>query len=360
MSAAPATTSAVRSLTTKRQSRSAPGSHRSRAHSGPKGCFPVSTASIPNGTWTLTVTDDANNDTGLLTGWSLIVTTGERFDVTDANGEYSFDNVAVGNVTIRANKNAGIDWTNPESGKYSETDDLWQQSARSGFRIRARIPWHPMRNLRRCPGTIRNTPVASIDIVFSEPVTGVDVSDFYFTKGGSQISMAGATVSTNDNITWTISNLVGLNTADSTYAIGLNSIGSGIMDAALNPLASFTDPSVNWKIDTVAPVIINLNRTGPATTTASTVSWEYQFSEGVSNLEPEHFALSGSGAAGAKIVSVIGGYVYAQTIQQWRTDAFHGQLHRRDGYRRQQSQQSAVQRRDLHDRPADGSCGRAS
>lgn len=266
-----------------------------------------------NGTWTLTVTDDAANDTGLLAGWSLIITTGERYDVTDAKGAYEFDNLAPGNVVIRVDDNTGIDWTNPDSGKYSETvtyggDLLGRDFGYVDDNMAPTASFTPLNWI------YSNTPISTLEIVFSEPVTGVDIGDFVLTKGGAPLSLFGATVSTNDNITWTVGNLAFLNSNNGNYKLTLISVGSGIMDSALNPMASFTNPSQSWILDKTAPQILALNRTGPATTTATTVSWEYQFSENVVNLNPSHFALSGSGAAGAKIVSVVGGYVYAQTF----------------------------------------------
>jgi hypothetical protein len=157
----------------------------------------------------------------------------------------------------------------------------------------------------------RNAPLGSINIVFSEPVTGVDLSDFQMTKGGVTIPMTGATITTLDNATWTIGNLAGLNNEHNSYSIKLNSLGSGIMDMAMNPMSPFLNPSESWFLDIVAPSIVSLYRADPEINGLGTVRWQYSFSEAVYGLAPENFQLTGTAAPGAQIISVIGGYIYA-------------------------------------------------
>ena len=57
----------------------------------------------------------------------------------------------------------------------------------------------------------RNTAVDSITLVFSEPVTGLDRADLRLTRdGGGNLLTAAQTLTTADNVTWTLVNLAGL------------------------------------------------------------------------------------------------------------------------------------------------------
>ncbi len=55
-----------------------------------------------NGTWTLEVQDTASGDTGTLTNWQLIFTTGERSTTTNASGLYAFGSLPTGSYTVRS------------------------------------------------------------------------------------------------------------------------------------------------------------------------------------------------------------------------------------------------------------------
>jgi subtilisin-like proprotein convertase family protein len=54
----------------------------------------------PNGTWTLEVDDQTGVDEGSLNSWSVLITTGERATVTDAEGRYRFDDLAAGEYHV--------------------------------------------------------------------------------------------------------------------------------------------------------------------------------------------------------------------------------------------------------------------
>jgi len=79
--------------------------------------------------------------------------------------------------------------------------------------------------------------VTSLTIVFSKAVTGVTIDDFVLTRGGSPLPLAGATVSTLDNRTFTIAGIRGTHVVGS-YAMRLKRAGTGIIDAAGNALAT--------------------------------------------------------------------------------------------------------------------------
>jgi hypothetical protein len=56
----------------------------------------------------------------------------------------------------------------------------------------------------------RTSPVSSIAVVFSEPVTGFDLADLTLVRSGNSVPLTGATLTTSDNVTWTLGKLDGL------------------------------------------------------------------------------------------------------------------------------------------------------
>jgi subtilisin-like proprotein convertase family protein/subtilisin family serine protease len=67
----------------------------------------------PNGTWTLVVTDNADEDIGTLLNWSLQFTLGEQSVATQANGYYRFMGLQPGTHTVRPILPAGYVGTGP-------------------------------------------------------------------------------------------------------------------------------------------------------------------------------------------------------------------------------------------------------
>ena len=99
----------------------------------------------------------------------------------------------------------------------------------------------------------RVTPVASVQISFSDRVFGFDLADLTLTRDGQAVALTGATLSTDDSILWTLGGLSGLTSAEGAYVLSLNAIGAGITDSAGNPLAS--GASETWTTDTTAPAV---------------------------------------------------------------------------------------------------------
>ena len=81
----------------------------------------------------------------------------------------------------------------------------------------------------------RTTPVADISIVFSEPITGLSLADLQLTcNGGANLLTGSETLTTSDDISWTLGNLTGDTQTAGTYVLTLGAAGSGIVDAAGN------------------------------------------------------------------------------------------------------------------------------
>ena len=88
--------------------------------------------------------------------------------------------------------------------------------------------------------------VSEITIQFSEPVSGLDKSDLALTRATNSVvnvSLDSATLTTNDSVTWTLGNLIGLTGPAGQHELSLIAGGSGIQDSAGNPLAAGTTQS---------------------------------------------------------------------------------------------------------------------
>lgn len=107
----------------------------------------------------------------------------------------------------------------------------------------------------------RNIGVAAVNIVFSDAVSGFDLSDLALTRGGTSVSLTGATLTTVDNVTWTLGNLTGVTGLEGTYTLTLRSTGAGIIDKDGILLAA--DATTGWSVDTTPP-------SAPALTAIST------------------------------------------------------------------------------------------
>ena len=97
----------------------------------------------------------------------------------------------------------------------------------------------------------RTSSVTSIAIVFTDAVYGFDLADLKLTRNGTNVALTAATLTTTDNITWTLGNLSGLTGTivagtTTTYRLTLTAAGSGITDAAGNALAA--DATDAWQL----------------------------------------------------------------------------------------------------------------
>jgi hypothetical protein len=100
--------------------------------------------------------------------------------------------------------------------------------------------------------SLRNAPVSQIQIVFDEWVEGLDLADLQLTRdAGANLLTPTQSVSTTDHITWTVNGLAGVTAQSGSYLFTLAGAGSGIQDAAGNPLGS--GGSTTWTTDAVVP-----------------------------------------------------------------------------------------------------------
>ncbi|MGB7157954.1 MAG: ankyrin repeat domain-containing protein, partial [Tepidisphaeraceae bacterium] len=90
----------------------------------------------------------------------------------------------------------------------------------------------------------RATSVDSIDVKFSEAVSGVGLADFELTRDGIDVMPAGASIAKVNATTWRLSGLAAATGVAGTYVLKLERDGSGIKDAAGNALVR--DASDVW------------------------------------------------------------------------------------------------------------------
>ncbi len=106
----------------------------------------------------------------------------------------------------------------------------------------------------------RNTPVDSMTITFSAPVSGFSLANLQLSQDGGPNLLSGAqTLTSADNMTWTLGNLTGLTGANGNYVLSLSA--AGIQDAGDNTLPSDLTSSftVNATVPTVAITPISPN-----------------------------------------------------------------------------------------------------
>ncbi len=139
----------------------------------------------------------------------------------------------------------------------------------------------------------RSTSVSSISIVFSEAVSGFDLADLTLTRnGGGNLLTGSQTLTTGDNITWTLGNLSGITTADGNYVLTLTAAGAGITDAAGNALA--VNATDSWSMDGAAPTV-DITDVTPDPRNTSVSSIAIVFSEAVTGFDLADLSLTRDG-----------------------------------------------------------------
>jgi hypothetical protein len=179
----------------------------------------------------------------------------ENQDVAGGNGVYARHYTAAGAPnggetrinTFTAGNQEFPDIAGDGSGNYAIAWSSEDQDAPGGYGIFARqvqasvVPpdtTAPTVDIVDVTPDPRTTPVDSMTIVFSEPVTGFDISDLQFFRGATVVPLTGATLTTTDNQTYVLGNLAPLTQVAGDYALFLNAATAGITDAAGNALTT--------------------------------------------------------------------------------------------------------------------------
>ncbi|PYS47256.1 MAG: hypothetical protein DMF68_16515, partial [Acidobacteria bacterium] len=110
------------------------------------------------------------------------------------------------------------------------------------------------------------------------------------------------TLTSSDNITWTLGNLSGLTGTQGSYTLTLSA--SGIADSATNTLAS--GASTTWTVDTTSPTVtINQASTqADPVTNAANINFTAVFNEPVTGFNSSGVSFSGAGATTATVTEI--------------------------------------------------------
>lgn len=140
--------------------------------------------------------------------------------------------------------------------------------------------------------SLRNAPVGSLPLVFSELVSGLDLTDFQLTRDGLPVALPeGALSGAGQNFALDLS---AASAIGGSYTLRLVAANAGIVDVANNPLSG--DAAVSWVTDTIAPQAdIGDIAPDPRNTAVGLVS--ISFSEPVSGVDVGDFSLSRNGLA---------------------------------------------------------------
>jgi hypothetical protein len=154
------------------------------------------------------------------------------------------------------------------------------------------------------------TNAASVDfsVTFSEPVTGVDDTDFTLTTTVLSGASVTAVVDSGDQITYTVS--VDTGTGDGTIRLDLTDDDS-IIDSVSNPLGGtglvngdFTSGEI-YAVDKTIPTVASITRTDFDPSNALSVDFTVTFSEVVTGVDVTDFTLTPTGVTGALVTTVL-------------------------------------------------------
>ena len=146
---------------------------------------------------------------------------------------------------------------------------------------------------------------------FSEPVTGVDAGDFQAVASGTVSTTSLSVSGSGSSYTVAVEGISGIGT------LGLNLIDNDTIRDTLTKInqthalggagagnGNFTGET--YSIVRTPPVVLSITPTGPTTTSASTVSYMVTFSESVTGVDADDFAVTATGLTGAAVASVTG------------------------------------------------------
>ena len=155
-------------------------------------------------------------------------------------------------------------------------------------------------------------------VTFSEPVTGVDATDFTLAAAGPSGASITNISSSDDATTYTVT--VDAGSGDGTLRLDLLDDDS-IMDAASNPLGGPGAANGNFNtgesytIDKTQPTVLSIVRADPNPSSAASVNFTVTFSEAVTGVDASDFMRVTTGVARTSIANVSGsGAVYTVTV----------------------------------------------
>jgi autotransporter-associated beta strand protein len=164
-----------------------------------------------------------------------------------------------------------------------------------------------------------NAASVTYTVTFSEPVTGVDATDFTLTPTGG-VTGASVTNVTGSGAVYTVTVNTGTGTGSGTLRLDVTDNDS-IQDLATNPLGgvgvgngNFTTGQA-YTVDRLPPTVTSITRLNPSPTNANSVQYQVVFSEAVTGVDSSDFVITPSGIAAAVVTGVSGsGSTYTVTV----------------------------------------------
>ena len=198
--------------------------------------------------WTVILEDQSGN---------LVATT-----VSDANGNYEFDNLLPGTFIVEEVLQSGWIQTQPVNlNDYSFVTQSGQIEAGLNFgNFQSPLAINSIAAVSPDP---RNTTVSSIDVTFNEPVNPATFTDSAVTltdNGGPNLITGAATITQVSGSTYQIGGLAALTQSNGQYTLTVNA--ADIDDESGNP-GSGTN-STSWLMDTTPPTSSVQARCRPA------------------------------------------------------------------------------------------------
>jgi hypothetical protein len=127
-------------------------------------------------------------------------------------------------------------------GTAADTDEITYVRFRTDF-------VKPTASIAAVSPNPRTTPVASLLITFSEAVQGFTTANLTLTRSGTSLSLAGASLSSADGKTFTLSGLSGATASPGLYVLSV--AGANISDAYFNGMSSTA--STTWVVEADTP-----------------------------------------------------------------------------------------------------------
>ncbi len=216
--------------------------------------------------------DSTTGQTYSSLGWGTIDTSATSKELTLSASQLA--NLQDGTLNLAFSSNTTVDWVQLQ---YTTLDAT-----------------APTVTLAASPPGTSATPVGSVTVAFSEQVSGFDLADLSLSRGGTAVSLSGATLTTTDNKTYTLGGLSGITSTSGAYTLTLTASGSGIVDASGNSLAA--NATATWTLDARSPTA-SLVPSAPGTTATPVASATITFSEAVNGFAIGDLALTRNGTA---------------------------------------------------------------
>ena len=282
------------------------------------------------GNWTLQINDDYHTGFGVLNSWTLAInhtsgsttttitttTTADVSPVTDVSG---FGSVYYATIAASKDGTYNIDLIPSDHGITDTSDNpLTDAVPTSGtdqtYTFNAAVidgTAPTLLSIERYDPASQTTDSQTLiyKAIFSENMTGVDVSDFVLSSsgiggGGGGGGNNGPSTVTGISGSGSVYYVTVFASTQGTYNLDLASSGHGIADAANNPLTDTipttgTDQTYTVTDDT-APTFLSIERHNPAVqnTYSQMLTYKATFSENVTGVDTSDFVLSSAGTEG--------------------------------------------------------------